>query len=90
MELTSPSRPRISGGFASPEEAATLQLTLGTPVFRINALDIHGANNTIEWTHGCWPIGWNLYSGRADRGMWTRSMASMAARLAFSGNQHRA
>lgn len=47
---------RISGGFASPEEAEVLQLTPGTPVFRINARNTDGADDTIEWTRGCWPL----------------------------------
>ncbi|OHV79755.1 GntR family transcriptional regulator [Ensifer sp. LCM 4579] len=47
---------RISGGFASPEEAEILQLTPGTPVFRINARNTDGTNDTIEWTRGCWPL----------------------------------
>lgn len=47
---------RIIGGFASPSEAEILQLTPGTPVFRINARNEDDAGQTIEWTHGCWPL----------------------------------
>ncbi|MBX9455807.1 MAG: UTRA domain-containing protein [Rhizobium sp.] len=47
---------RVSGGFASAEEAEILQLTPGTPVFRINARNVDGSGNAIEWTRGCWPL----------------------------------
>lgn len=47
---------RISGGFATAEEAEILQLTPGTPVFRINARNADDAGVTIEWTQGCWPL----------------------------------
>lgn len=50
------SETRISGGFASAEEAEILQLTPGTPVFRVNARNVDDAGATIEWTHGCWPL----------------------------------
>lgn len=47
---------RISGGFATSEEAGILQLTPGTPVFRINARNEDGKGAAIEWTHGCWQL----------------------------------
>jgi DNA-binding GntR family transcriptional regulator len=47
---------RISGGFASAEEAGILQLTPGTPVFRIHARNADETDATIEWTQGCWPL----------------------------------
>ena len=47
---------RVSGGFASSEEAEILQLTPGTPVFRINARNTDDAGAAIEWTKGCWPL----------------------------------
>lgn len=47
---------RVSGGFASAEEAEILQLTPGTPVFRINARNVDDAGTAIEWTRGCWPL----------------------------------
>jgi GntR family phosphonate transport system transcriptional regulator len=47
---------RVSGGFASVEEAEFLQLTPGTPVFRINACNKDAAGAAIEWTQGCWPL----------------------------------
>ncbi|MDB5524724.1 MAG: Phosphonate metabolism transcriptional regulator PhnF [Rhizobium sp.] len=47
---------RISGGFASPDEAEILWLTPGTPVFRINAVNEDSNGVPIEWTHGCWPL----------------------------------
>ncbi|WP_369985441.1 hypothetical protein [Sinorhizobium fredii] len=64
-------------------------MTLGTPVFRINALNSDGANNTIEWTHGCWPIGGIcIRAGLIEEcglGQW-----HLWPRVAFSGNRHRA
>jgi phosphonate metabolism transcriptional regulator PhnF len=47
---------RISGGFASPEEAEILQLTPGTPVFRINSRNADDEGRKIEWSQGCWPL----------------------------------
>jgi GntR family phosphonate transport system transcriptional regulator len=47
---------RISGGFASPDEAEILRLTPGTPVFRINSVNEDGNGVPIEWTRGCWPL----------------------------------
>lgn len=47
---------RVSGGFASSDEADLLKLTPGTPVFRINAINHDAARRPIEWTLGCWPL----------------------------------
>jgi len=47
---------RVSGGFASSDEAALLKLTPGTPVFRINAINQDADRRPIEWTLGCWPL----------------------------------
>jgi len=47
---------RIGGGFASPEEAEILQLTPGTPVFRINSRNADDEGRKIEWSRGCWPL----------------------------------
>ncbi|MCF6370855.1 phosphonate metabolism transcriptional regulator PhnF [Rhizobium halophilum] len=47
---------RVSGGFASSEEADFLMLTPGTPVFRINAINHDAGRRPIEWTLGCWPL----------------------------------
>ena len=47
---------RISGGFASTDEAEILRLTPGTPVFRINAVNEDSNGVPIEWTRGCWPL----------------------------------
>ncbi|MBU2326550.1 MAG: phosphonate metabolism transcriptional regulator PhnF [Alphaproteobacteria bacterium] len=47
---------RISGGFASAEEADNLRLTPGTPVFHLNARNEDSDGRTIEWTSGCWPL----------------------------------
>ncbi len=47
---------RVSGGFASSDEADLLRLTPGTPVFRINAINHDAAQRPIEWTLGCWPL----------------------------------
>lgn len=45
---------RIRGGFASRGDAEMLQLTPGTPVFRLNARNADSAGASIEWTQGCW------------------------------------
>ncbi len=47
---------RISGGFASSDEAEILRLTPGTPVFRISAVNEDDNRVPIEWTRGCWPL----------------------------------
>lgn len=47
---------RISGGFSTPEQAESLRLTPGTPVFHMNARNEDALGNTIEWTSGCWPL----------------------------------
>lgn len=47
---------RISGGFASPDEAGILRLTPGALVFRINAVNEDRNGIPIEWTRGCWPL----------------------------------
>ncbi|MDR6756485.1 phosphonate metabolism transcriptional regulator PhnF [Mycoplana sp. BE70] len=47
---------RVSGGFASPDEADMLKLTPGTPVFRVNAINHDEQSRPIEWTLGCWPL----------------------------------
>ncbi|WP_457301262.1 phosphonate metabolism transcriptional regulator PhnF [Phyllobacterium sp. P5_D12] len=47
---------RISGGFASSDEAQILQLTPGTPVFHVNAINEDGDGVPIEWTRGSWPL----------------------------------
>jgi phosphonate metabolism transcriptional regulator PhnF len=47
---------RVSGGFATPEEAQVLRLTPGTPVFRVKARNENDAGTAIEWTEGCWPL----------------------------------
>ena len=47
---------RISGGFASSDEAVLLKLTPGTPVFRVNAINHDHQSRPIEWTLGCWPL----------------------------------
>jgi GntR family transcriptional regulator, phosphonate transport system regulatory protein len=47
---------RVSGGFASSDEAELLKLTPGTPVFRINAINHDAGKRPIEWTLGCWPL----------------------------------
>lgn len=47
---------RIAGGFASAEEAEILQLTPGTPVFRISSRNTDEAGAGIEWSQGCWPL----------------------------------
>jgi GntR family transcriptional regulator, phosphonate transport system regulatory protein len=44
----------ISGGFATGEEAALLQLSPGTPVFRTSSINEDGEGNRIEWARGCW------------------------------------
>ncbi|MFY0736089.1 phosphonate metabolism transcriptional regulator PhnF [Aurantimonas sp. NFXS3] len=45
---------RISGGFATAEEASQLELTPSTPVFRTSAVNGDAAGNRIEWGTGCW------------------------------------
>ncbi|MGA0561547.1 phosphonate metabolism transcriptional regulator PhnF [Ancylobacter sp. VNQ12] len=45
---------RISGGFATAEEAHLLQLTPGTPVFRTSSINADASGNRIEWARGCW------------------------------------
>lgn len=45
---------RISGGFATAEEAQLLQLTPGTPVFRTSSINADASGNRIEWARGCW------------------------------------
>lgn len=45
---------RISGGFATPDEAGLLALTPGTPVFRTSSINTDSAGNRIEWAQGCW------------------------------------
>ncbi len=47
---------RVSGGFASSDEATLLKLTPGTPVFRLNAINHDSQSQPIEWTLGCWPL----------------------------------
>ena len=47
---------RLSGGFASSDEANLLKLTPGTPVFRVNAINHDSRSQPIEWTLGCWPL----------------------------------
>ena len=47
---------RISGGFASIEEAGLLRLTPGTPIFRVDALNHDEQSRAIEWTTGTWPL----------------------------------
>lgn len=47
---------RVSGGFATAEEAGILLLTPGTPVFRVRARNDDAAGTAIEWTEGCWPL----------------------------------
>jgi phosphonate metabolism transcriptional regulator PhnF len=45
---------RISGGFATAEEALQLELTPSTPVFRTSSVNGDAAGNRIEWSTGCW------------------------------------
>ncbi|WP_246233246.1 phosphonate metabolism transcriptional regulator PhnF [Aurantimonas aggregata] len=45
---------RISGGFATVEEASQLALTPSTPVFRTSSVNGDAAGNRIEWSTGCW------------------------------------
>lgn len=45
---------RISGGFATPDEASLLALTPGTPVFRTSSINTDASGNRIEWARGCW------------------------------------
>jgi len=45
---------RISGGFATADEAHLLQLTPGTPVFRTSSINTDADGNRIEWGLGCW------------------------------------
>lgn len=47
---------RISGGFASSDEAELLKLTPGTPIFRVNAINHDEQSRAIEWTLGSWPL----------------------------------
>ncbi|MDX3927007.1 MAG: phosphonate metabolism transcriptional regulator PhnF [Shinella sp.] len=47
---------RISGGFASSDEADLLKLTPGTPIFRVNAINHDEQSRAIEWTLGSWPL----------------------------------
>lgn len=47
---------RISGGFSTAEQAESLRLTPGTPVFHLNARNEDSNCMTIEWTSGCWPL----------------------------------
>ncbi len=47
---------RISGGFATTDEGDLLNLTPGTPVFRVNATNHDEQSRLIEWTLGCWPL----------------------------------
>jgi phosphonate metabolism transcriptional regulator PhnF len=44
----------ISGGFATAEEAALLQLSPGTPVFRTSSINENGDGARVEWARGCW------------------------------------
>lgn len=45
---------RISGGFATAEEASQLALTPNTPVFRTSSVNGDAAGHRIEWSAGCW------------------------------------
>lgn len=45
---------RISGGFATLDEATLLELTPGTPVFRTSSINEDAAGNRIEWARGSW------------------------------------
>lgn len=45
---------RISGGFATPDEASLLALTPGTPVFRTSSINTDASGNRLEWARGCW------------------------------------
>lgn len=45
---------RISGGFATADEASLLELTPGTPVFRTSSINTDAAGNRLEWARGCW------------------------------------
>ena len=45
---------RISGGFATAEEATQLALTPGTPLFRTSSVNCDAAGNRVEWSSGCW------------------------------------
>ena len=64
---------RVSGSFCTGEQARILQLTPGTPVFRIHSRNEDDDAQTIEWTAGCWPLtsvefvfGETPVSGEAD------------------------
>lgn len=45
---------RISGGFATAEEAKKLALTPGTPLFRTSSINCDAEGHRIEWSSGCW------------------------------------
>lgn len=47
---------RVTGGFASVEEAAALRLTPGSPVLRTVAVNTDANGNPIEYNLGTWPL----------------------------------
>lgn len=47
---------RVSGGFATREEALALRLTPETPVLRTTSLNSDSAGRPIEFSRGCWPL----------------------------------
>ncbi len=47
---------RVSGGFATREEAVALRLTPETPVMRTISINSDPAGRPIEFSRGCWPL----------------------------------
>lgn len=47
---------RVSGGFATREEALALRLTPETPVMRTTSLNSDPDGRPIEFSRGCWPL----------------------------------
>ncbi|QPH53210.1 phosphonate metabolism transcriptional regulator PhnF [Pontivivens ytuae] len=48
---------RITGSFATEEEAATLDLAAHAPVMRMTAVNAAGEIDPIEYSAGVWPLG---------------------------------
>lgn len=47
---------RVTGGFATPQEAEALQMTPQTPVLRTISVNIDGTERPIELNRGSWPL----------------------------------
>ena len=47
---------RITGGFATEEEASVLGLAVGAPLLRSRSVNEDGTGIRIEFSDGCWPL----------------------------------